>query len=188
MRRHVFPQDAAALDGWVAGSFRPALLARLPGSSSSNGSSSSSIRGGAAATHAAAVGWVGRALALRNHAALGDVIQALLGVLAAAATATVAATATAAEAGAPTDMEVEGGVGDGPHAPARSQATAEAASAAAEAFGVLVAEQAASGGVGLPARPAAAVCRVLWQQRTLSLCIQVRGRVAPLTSHVRQAP
>ncbi|KAG2484700.1 hypothetical protein HYH03_016528 [Edaphochlamys debaryana] len=150
-------QDAAALDAWLTSAFRPTLLAALavpPGRTAA---------AAPAAAVVAAVGWVGRALALRTHPALSEITTALLACL-----TSPSGVATS------DDMEV-----DAPAAAAVPGAGGAAGSAeAAAAFGLLVAEAAEAGGVELAARPAAAVCRVLWQQRCFSMCLQALAQAA----------
>ncbi|GIM12307.1 hypothetical protein Vretimale_15671 [Volvox reticuliferus] len=212
-------QDAHALDSWLSAAFQPELLRRI--SVTRVTCTAASVVDGAPAGLAAAVleppsaavvraaGWVGRALALRNHSALNSVVDALLGCLrseppcSSPITSTIAATAgtdTAAprnsDAGMLAGMLTSGvsamdvdNDGDAcmdgaspvsatgilqdvePHGNAVT-AAAVAGMAAADMFGVLVAEAAAANGVSLAARAPHAVCRVLWKQRTYSLCVQ----------------
>ncbi|GIL46511.1 hypothetical protein Vafri_3508 [Volvox africanus] len=215
-------QDAPALDAWLSAAFQPALLKRISVTRSSG--AAASVADGAPAGLAAAVseapsvavvraaGWVGRALALRNHAALSLVVDALIeclrsepvcSALNTSATASAAGTDRGiAGSGNSTlgvsavrvtstaramELDTEGDTcmdGAGPvpgtgrmlqdmelHGDANA-AAGVAGMAAADMFGVLVAEEASAGGVSLAARAPHAVCRVLWKQRTYSLCLQ----------------
>lgn len=208
-------QDAAALDSWLHSAFQAALYHsltatfRLSEAASTHAAppttSVTALRGAVAVSPppseraVRAVGWVGRALALRNHPALSGIVEALLSsmrvepavlqlhtpgnVRAGDTKATAPAAATAAvdtpkvmDVDGLVDLDVEGApdVSGGGACGGEAAAAAAAMMAAAEAFGAMVAGEARASGIVLAARAPLAVCRVLWQQRTYALCVQVR--------------
>ncbi len=161
-------QDDGELAAWLDGEFRPRVLAPL------------ARAGGVAAAPpppvvlVQAAGWVGRALAMRNHPVLEDVLAALKTCLLAAGAAAAPGHQDASGGGGDAAMDVDGGVEvSGVAADAAAGADAPAAAAAAQLFGVLVADSAGCCGVSLYGRPQRATCRVLWQQRTFQRCVQV---------------
>ncbi|KXZ52879.1 hypothetical protein GPECTOR_8g26 [Gonium pectorale] len=135
-------QDAAALDAWLGSALQPTVMLRLTAAAPPGGSSGC----GASVTAARVAGWVGRALALRNHASLGALVSALVGLV----TGLGGGAATAAEMDVD-DAEPEPAAGGG----GGGEAVTPASMAAAEAFGLLTADEAAAGSVSLPAAPAA---------------------------------
>ncbi|GLI64418.1 hypothetical protein VaNZ11_007629 [Volvox africanus] len=215
-------QDAHALDAWLSAAFQPALLQRISVTRSTGAAASvadwAPRAGLAAAVSDApsvavvrAAGWVGRALALRNHAALNLVVDALIECLrsepvcsafntsttssaagtdrgiASSRNSTVgmsAARVTSAERAMELDTDGDTCMDGASPVPGTGlvqdvelhgdaiAAAAVAGMAAADMFGVLVAEEASAGGVSLAARAPHALCRVLWKQRTYSLCLQ----------------
>lgn len=155
-------QDDGELAAWLDGEFRPRVLAVL------------APAGVAAAPPPVvlvqAVGWVGRALAMRNHPSLEDVLTALKTCLVAAAVA--AGQQDGGGGGGAAAMDVDRPT-EAAWIVAAADADAPAAAAAAQLFGVLVADGAGCCGVSLYGRPQRATCRVLWQQRTFQRCVQV---------------
>ncbi|PNH10612.1 MMS19 nucleotide excision repair [Tetrabaena socialis] len=141
-------RDAAALDVWLAAAFRPALLQPLLEAAAAE-------REGAAApppsvTLVQAVGWGAGGRDGGGAGGGGEAMEVEVGAAAAGPGGGGAEPGGAVAAGLPA-------------------AVAEAA----EALGALVADEAACGGVALPARPALAVVRVLWQQRAYTMCTEV---------------